>query len=374
LFVDLAEYVSIDIEICSGAPSSSQGQRACPERKIIMADTSNQQFVLTACPEGKAKLDDFRQEETSVSALNDGEVVFRNTLISVDPYQRNLMGNGSSELPTIDVGAVMPGPTVAVVEESRNPGFAAGDHVQTWSGWQRRGVSDGSDLRRIDPAIAPLSTAHGVLGHTGLTAWVGMDRISDAKPGGTIVVTAAAGSVGSMAAQIAKLRGYRVVGIAGGAKKVAYLKSKLGLDDAVDYKANDFAAQLERALPDGIDGLYDNVGDYMFEAVMEHFNKDARIVIGGTIAGYSDTKKPHRADHLPRLLNLFLYRFIEIRSFSVVDHLGRYPDFLAEVTPWVTEGRIKYGEEFVTGFDRIPETFLRLFDGSHDGKLIVKVD
>lgn len=338
-----------------------------------MTSTSNRQFLLANRPKGRARLSDFRLDETPLPALKDGEVLLRNTLISVDPYQRNLMGNGSSELPTIDVGAPMPGPTVAIVEQSKSPAFAVGEYVQSWSGWQEYGVSDGSDLRKIDPEAAPVSMALGVLGHTGLTAWIGMTKLLDARPGGTVVVTAAAGSVGSMAAQIARQRGYRVVGIAGGATKAAFLKNDLGLDEAVDYKADDFDEQLRRALPDGIDGLYDNVGDYMFEAVMEHFNKDARIVIGGTIAGYGDTEFPNRGDRLPRLLNLFLYRFIEIRGFSVTDHLGSYPDFLAEASSWVAEGKIKYSEEFVEGFENIPETFLRLFEGSHDGKLIVKV-
>jgi NADPH-dependent curcumin reductase CurA len=338
-----------------------------------MPNSSNRRFVLVGRPDGKARLSDFKLEEASLPTIQDGEVLFRNTLISLDPYQRNLMGNGSSELPAIDVGTAMPGPTVAVVEQSNNPGFAVGEHVQTWSGWQEYGVSDGSDLRKINPEAGPVSTALGVLGHTGLTAWVGVTKFLDAKPGGTVVVTAAAGSVGSMAAQMAKLGGHRVVGIAGGPKKVAFLKEELRLDDAIDYKAGDFEKQLNRALPDGIDGLYDNVGDYMFEALMEHFNKNARIVIGGTIAGYSDTSHPDRGDRLPRLLNLFLYRFIEIRGFSVTDHLSSYPDFLAEASAWVSEGKIKYAEDFVEGFERIPETFLRLFDGRHDGKLMVKI-
>lgn len=338
-----------------------------------MAEKKNRQFVLVARPQGNAKLKDFKLIETDLPALGDGEVLFRNTLISVDPYQRNLMGNGSSELPPIEIGTPMQGPTIAVIEESRNPNFFPGDQVQTWSGWQDYAVSNGADLRKVDSDHAPVSAALGVLGHTGLTAWVGMRKFLVPKPGDTVVVTAAAGSVGSMVAQMAKLSGNRVVGIAGGAKKVAFLKATLGLDEAVDYKATDFEYQLERALPEGIDALYDNVGDYMFEALMERFNKDARIVIGGTIAGYGDTVHPDRADRLPRLLNLFLYRFINIRGFSVTDHLGDYPAFLAEATQWVKDGSIRYNEEFVDGFERIPETFLRLFDGSHDGKLIVRV-
>lgn len=337
-----------------------------------MPNMSSRQFVLAGRPKGQAQRTDFQLEDAPLPVLEEGEVLYRNTLVSVDPYQRNLMGNGSSELPAIDVGDVMPGPTVAIVEQSNNPDFAVGDHVQTWGGWRECGVSEGSDLRKIDPAVAPVSTALGALGHTGLTAWAGMNMLT-VKPGGTVVITAAAGAVGSMAAQIAKLRGYRVVGIAGGPKKLAFLKDELGLDGAVDYKTADFSEQLDRALPDGIDGLYDNVGDTMFEALMERFNKDARIVINGTIAGYSNTSLPDRSDHLPRLLNLFLYRFIEIRGFNLLDHLGSFPDFLAEATPWVVEGKIKYREEFADGFEQIPATFMRLFDGSHDGKLMVRI-
>ncbi|WP_110647259.1 NADP-dependent oxidoreductase [Salinicola peritrichatus] len=338
-----------------------------------MAKTSNRQILLAARPNGMAKLSDFELVEKRIPSPKDGEVLFRNTLVSVDPYQRNLMGNGSSELPPIDVGTPMSGPTVAIVEESRNPAFAVGDHVQTWSGWQEHAVSDGSDLRKLDPNVAPISTALSVLGHTGLTAWVGMTKFMNPKPGGTLVVTAAAGAVGSLAAQIGKQRGLRVVGIAGGPDKAAYLKVELGLDATVDYKADDFEEQLSRALPNGIDAFYDNVGDYMFEAVMNAFNERAQIVIGGTIAGYSDTTMPKRSDHLPRLLNLFLYRFLQVQGFSVTNHLDCYPDFLAEVAPWVADGKVKYSEEFVDGFEKIPSTFFRLFDGSHRGKLIVRL-
>lgn len=338
-----------------------------------MPSTPNRQIILAARPEGRAKHADFKIVEGKIPALAEGQVLFRNTLVSVDPYQRNLMGNGSSELPTIDVGMAMPGPTVAIIEESNNSKFAAGDYVQTWSGWQERGVSDGSDLRKLDQDEAPVSAALSVLGHTGLTAWVGMTKLMYPKSGGTLVVTAAAGAVGSLAAQIGKLRGLRVVGIAGGASKVAFLKDVLGLDDAVDYKAADFEDQLNRALPDGIDALFDNVGDYMFEALMNRFNKEAQIVINGTIAGYSEKDMPVRPDHLPRLLNIILYRFIEMRGLNLLDHLHEYSAFLAEVGPWVAEGKVKYAEEFVDGFENIPDTFLRLFDGTHGGKLIVRL-
>jgi len=339
-----------------------------------MRPKSNRQFVLRARPEGAPTLSDFKLVHGELPALQDGEVLFRNTLISIVPYQRNQMGNGSSEWPPIGVGDPMQGPTVAVIEESRHANLRVGDHVQTWSGWQEYAISNGSDLRKIDPDAAPVSTALGVLGHTGLTAWFGATRLHEHKPGGTFVVTSAAGSVGAMAAQLAKLRGHRVVGIAGGATKVAYLKDELGLDEAVDYKAVDFAAQLERALPDGIDTLYENVAGPLFQVLMEYFNPHAKMVLCGEIATYSNASLPEGTNYLPRLITLIHYRFIDIKAFAIPDHLDTYPEFLAEVTPLVMEGRIKYSEEFVDGFAKIPETFLRLFDGGHLGKLIVRVD
>ncbi|UYB54174.1 NADP-dependent oxidoreductase [Xanthomonas sp. AM6] len=339
-----------------------------------MTSNTNRQILIAARPNGDPTLRDFAFVERALPSPKDGEVLFRNTLVSIDPYQRNLMGNGSSEWPALEVGDVMQGPTVAVVEESRNPAFRVGDHVQTWSGWQQYAVSDGSDLRKLDPAAAPVSTALGVLGHTGLTAWFGATKVHSLKPGGTFVVTGAAGSVGSMAAQLAKLRGHRVVGIAGGAAKVAYLRDELGLDAAVDYKAGDFADQLERALPDGIDMFYENVGGPIFPVLMEHFNPHAKMVVCGTISDYSHADLPQGTNYLPRLITLIHYRYVDIKAFSIPDHLDKYPDFLAEVAPLVEQGRIKYAEEFVEGFEAIPDTFLKLFDGRHSGgKLIVKI-
>ena len=338
-----------------------------------MKNPLNRQIVLAARPQGNAKLTDFEFVSNVLPAPGAGQVLVRNTLISLDPYQRNLMGNASSELPPIEIGQPMPGPTVAVIEQSNHVDFAVGDHVVTWSGWQEYALSDGAGLQKIDATAAPLSAALGVLGHTGLTAWVGLNKFLDPKPGGTFVVTAAAGSVGSISAQLAKLKGQRVVGIAGGAEKVRYLKEELGLDDAVDYKAPDFAAQLARALPNGLDTLFDNVGGYMFEALMPYFNKHAQIVICGTIAQYGFPGAPDEPNRLPELLKAFLYRFIVIRGFALTDHFGSVPDFLADVAPLVAAGKIKYKEHFVDGFDSIPAAFLQLFDGRNNGKLIAKL-
>ena len=333
----------------------------------------NRQFVVAARPQGNAKPEDFELVTQALPPPAAGQVLLRNVLISLDPYQRNLMGNASSELPPVDLGQPMPGPTVAIVEASNHADFAVGDHVVTWSGWQEYALSDGAGLQQLDAHAAPLSTALGVLGHTGLTAWIGVNKFLDPKPGGTFVITAAAGAVGSVAAQLAKLRGHRVVGIAGGAAKVRYLKEELGLDDAVDYKASDFAAQLARALPDGLDTLFDNVGGAMFEALMPHFNLHAQIVICGTIAQYGFPGAAPGPNRLPELLKAFLYRFIVIRGFALPDHVDSVPAFLADVAPLVASGQLKYNEEFVDGFEQIPEAFLRLFDGRNKGKLMVRL-
>lgn len=337
-----------------------------------MPDSTNRQIRLIARPQGKARLGDFDLIQVPRPVPQAGQILLRNKLLSIDPYQRNLMGNNSSELPPIDLNTTMPGPTVAVVEESNNPAYRAGDHVQTWTGWQDYALSDGSDLRQLDVNAAPPSTALGVLGHTGLSAWMGVSHLMDEMQGGTFVVSAAAGSVGSMAAQIARLKGYRVVGIAGGPVKVAYLKDVLELDEAVDYKAPDFDTRLAAALPTGVDRFFDNVGDHIFEAVMPHLNTHAQVVICGTIAGYNETTLADRRDHLPLFLNLVLYRFVQVRGFNLLDHLHRFPEFLAEATPWVTSGQIKYNEQFVDSFERIPEAFLSLFDGGNSGKLIAR--
>ncbi|WP_413739404.1 NADP-dependent oxidoreductase [Sodalis sp. RH14] len=336
-----------------------------------MKTTLNRQIILAARPIGMAKLSDFTFVETPVPALKDGEVLFRNTLFSIDPYQRNLMGNGSSEWPSIAIGDPMGGPTVGIVEESNNPAFAVGDHIQSWSGWQQYAVSDGADLRKLNAAAAPLSTALGPLGLTGFTAWYGTTKVSTFKPGGTFVVTGAAGAVGSTAAQLMMLRGHRIIGVAGGADKIAFLKNELGIDAAIDYKATDFKEQVARALPDGIDSFFENVGGPNFPVLMEHFNPHAKMVICGTIADYSDTDLPQGTNYLPRLITLIHYRFIDIKAFATPYVMDTFPEFLAEMTPLVVGGKITYREEFVDGFDQLPATLLKLFDGTHSGKKLI---
>jgi len=339
-----------------------------------MSAPINRQIVLAARPVGNPTESDLRVVEREVPVPGDGEILIRNLFISLDPYNRIMMGNANSDAVAIDIGQTMTGATVAVVEESKNADFAVGDHVVSMlSGWQEYAVSGGWDLRKIDPEQAPPSVSLGVLGHTGLTAWVGLTEIVDPKPGGTLVVTAAAGAVGSAAVQIGRLRGHRVVGVAGGQEKSRYLLDVLGVDAAVDYKATDFAEQLARAVPDGIDTVFENVGAFMLEALLPHLNLNAQIVVSGIMSQITATVPPAGPDRVPDLLRAVLYQTLTIRGFALPDYLGSFPKFIAEVGPWVADGRVKYTEDIVDGFEAIPSAFIKIFEGRALGKVIAKI-
>jgi NADPH-dependent curcumin reductase CurA len=338
-----------------------------------MTTPVNRRILLAARPHGAPKPSDLTVVERPVPVPGDGEVLIRNLYVSLDPYNRIIMGNADSDQPPIDIGDTMFGFTVAVVERSDHPGFAIGDHVASMSGWQDYAVSDGSDLRPIDPDAAPLSASLGVLGHTGLTAWVGLTRIVDPKPGGTLVVTAAAGAVGSAAAQIGRLRGHRVVGVAGGPEKCRHLRDDLGLDAAVDYKSPDFADQLARAVPDGIDTVFENVGAVMVEALLPHLNVKAQIAVCGVMSQITRTASVAGPDRVPDLLRAVLYRDLTIRGFSTPDYWDDYPDFLAEVAPWVADGKLRYAEHLIDGLEAIPTAFPTMFEGAAVGKMIARI-
>jgi NADPH-dependent curcumin reductase len=341
-----------------------------------MGKPVNHQIILAARPHGHPKASDFEIVERPVPVPGDGQVLIRNLLISLDPYNRIIMGNAGSELPPIEpiaIGDPMFGFAVAVVEESNNPAFAPGDHVASTSGWQDYALSDGSDLRVIDPDAAPLSANLGALGMTGLTAWVGLTKVLDPKPGGTLVVTAAAGAVGSVAAQIGRLRGHRVVGVAGGAEKTCHLVADLRLDAAVDYKAPDFVDQLARAVPDGIDTVFESVGSFMFEALLPHLNPKAQLVVCGVMSQINRTQPYDGPDRVPDLLKAVLYKDLTIRGFSVPDYFDSYPEFLAEVAPWVAADELRYAEHVIEGLESIPAEFPNMFQGRTMGKTIARI-
>jgi NADPH-dependent curcumin reductase len=341
-----------------------------------MSSRVNRQIILAARPHGSPKASDFEIVERPVPVPGDGQVLVRNILFSLDPFNRILMGNANSDQAPIELGDTMFGFTVAVVEQSNNPAFTVGDHVAGifgTTGWRDYAMSDGSDLRVVDPAAAPLEANLGLLGITGLTAWVGLTKILDPKPGGTLVVTAAAGAVGSAAAQIGKLRGHHVVGIAGGPDKARHLLEDLGLDAAVDHKAPDFAEGLARAVPDGIDTVYENVGVALLPALVPHLNRNAQIAVGGVMSQITQTGAFEGPDNLPDLLRATLYKTLTVRGFDVTEFYDSYPEFLADLAPAVAEQTLHYSTHVVDGgLEMIPVVFPEMFTGRGAGKMIVK--
>lgn len=341
-----------------------------------MSSQVNRQITLAARPHGNPKESDFEIVEGPVPVPGEGQVLVRNTMLSLDPFNRILMGNANSDQAPIALGDTMFGFTIAIVEQSNNPAFAVGDHVSGFlgtTGWQDYAVSDGSDIRVIDPDAVPLSAHLGALGVTGLTAWVGLTKILDPKPGGTLVVTAAAGAVGSAAAQIGKLRGYRVVGIAGGPEKTRHLLEDLGLDAAVDYKAADFEEQLALALPDGIDTIYENVGASQFPMLLPHVNDNAQIAVGGVMSQITMTNVPEGPNRLPEVLRAIFYKNLTVRGFNVTKFYHLYPEFLADLTPAVAEQKLLSTTHFIEGLENIPAVFPEMFTGRVAGKMVAKI-
>jgi NADPH-dependent curcumin reductase CurA len=343
---------------------------------IPMNPQVNRQIVLVARPHGNPKPSDFEIVESPVPVPREGEVLVRNTLVSIDPFNRILMGNANSDQAPIELGDTMFAFTVGIVEQSNNPAFAVGDHVSGFLGtlgWQDYAISNGSDIRVIDPDTAPPSAHLGTLGVTGLTAWVGLTKIIDPKPGGTLVVTAAAGAVGSAAAQIGKLRGYRVVGITGGPEKTRHLIEDLGLDAAVDYKAADFEEQLALAVPDGIDTVYENVGATQFPTLLPHVNVGGQIVVGGIMSQITTTDAPEGPNRLPEVLRAIFYKDLTVRGFNVTKFYDLYPEFLAEVTPAVAEKTMLSRTHVIEGLETIPEAFPEMFTGRGIGKMVARI-
>jgi NADPH-dependent curcumin reductase CurA len=283
------------------------------------------------------------------------------------------MNAGKSYADRVELGAVMVGGTVSEVIESRNPAFHTGDLVTAYAGWQDYAVSDGSDLMVVDPRIQPPSYALGVLGMPGLTAYVGLLDIGQPQPGDTVVLAAATGAVGSIVGQIAKLKGCRVVGIAGAREKCVYAVKELGYDACVSHYDKDMAAQLAAACPDGVDVYFENVGGSSWQAVMPLLNNFARIPICGLIAHYNQIELPPGPDRTSMLQALILQRSLKMQGFIVGNYRDRIPAFINDMGTWIAQGKIKYREDVVDGLENAPEAFLGLFSGDNFGKLVVKV-
>ncbi|QIS11834.1 NADP-dependent oxidoreductase [Nocardia arthritidis] len=330
-------------------------------------------IVLASRPEGAPTPANFRTETYELPEPADGQVLLRTLYLSLDPYMRGRMSAAKSYAKPVEVGEVMVGQTVAEVLESNSPDLAKGDVVLANSGWQTHQVAPAKALRKLDPGAAPVSTALGVLGMPGFTAYSGLLKIGNPRPGETVVVAAATGPVGSAVGQIAKVKGARAVGIAGGPRKVAYLR-ELGFDAVIDHRAPDFAEQLRAAVPDGIDVYFENVGGAVAEAVYPLLNTFGRVPVCGLIASYNATGAPTGPDRLPGFMRSILTKSLTVRGFIMSEFVDEmFGDFLRDMSGWVAEGRVRYLEDVVEGLPNAPEAFIGMLEGRNFGKLVIKV-
>ncbi len=330
----------------------------------------NRQIKLAARPVGMPKETDFELVESAISEPDEGEVLVRTIYLSVDPYQRGRMNEGRSYTKGVEIGEVMIGGGVGAVVASGHPDFRAGEFVNGDVGWQTHAVLDGMHLRKVDPDLAPISTAVGVLGMPGMTAYFGLLEVGRPAPGETVVVSGAAGAVGSLVGQIAKIKGCRVAGIAGTGQKVGYVVDDLGFDAAFNYKeTNDYGRELKRCCPEGIDVYFDNVGGKISDAVFPQLNSKARVVVCGQISQYN-LERPERG---PRFLWHLIVKCARVEGFLVFDFQDRFPEALKQMAVWVRSGKVSYREDVVDGLENAPSAFIGMLNGENIGKRLVKV-
>jgi NADPH-dependent curcumin reductase CurA len=334
----------------------------------------NDRIVLASRPVGAPTQENFRNEELTRPVPKNGEMLLRTIYLSLDPYMRGRMSDAPSYAPPVNIDDVMVGGTVCQIEESRNADFEVGEWVLAYSGWQRYTISDGTDLTRLGKNPAQPSYALGILGMPGFTAYMGLLDIGKPERGETLVVAAATGPVGSTVGQIGKLKGCRVVGVAGGAEKCGYAKETLGFDECLDHKAPDFADRMKQACPDGIDIYYENVGGKVFDAVLPILNVGARIPVCGLVSRYNATELPPGPDRLSLLMAKILIKRLKVQGFIIFDDYGhRYDEFASDMSSMLTEGKIHYREQIVEGLENAPEAFIGMLEGHNFGKLVIKV-
>jgi NADPH-dependent curcumin reductase CurA len=330
----------------------------------------NRSIILASRPEGMPNDSHFRMEENAIPEPTDGEVLIRTLYLSVDPYMRGRMRDAKSYVPPFPINEVLMGGVVGEVIDSKNTHFAVGDTVVGNLGWSDYSLSNGKGIRKIDPSLVSPTTALGILGMPGLTAYFGLLEVGQPKEGETVVVSGAAGAVGTVVGQIAKLKGCRVVGIAGSDEKNEYLVNELGFDAVINYKTTDnMKKALSEACPQGIDVYFDNVGGDITDAAMMLINHKARIVVCGQIALYNQEKP----DFGPRILSQLLINSATAKGFIVSDYADRSAEGLTQLTKWVVSGQLKYRENIVEGLENAPDAFLGLFRGENLGKQLVKV-
>ncbi|MDZ8052887.1 MAG: NADP-dependent oxidoreductase [Aulosira sp. ZfuVER01] len=329
---------------------------------------TNKQILLKSRPAGEPKESDFAVVETPIPEPGEGEVCNRTIYLSLDPYMRGRMSDRESYAAPAELGSVMVGHTVSQVIKSNHPNFSVGDFVLGYDSWQSYAVAKGETLRKLDPNQAPISYALGVLGMPGMTAYCALLDIGQPQAGETVVVSAASGAVGSVAGQIAKIKGCRVVGVAGSDAKCDYVVKELGFDACINRKTQDLDGALKAACPNGIDVYYDNTAGPILEAVLQQINLAARIPLVGLISQYNAESAPPGPNLLPILVKRAL-----IKGFLVGDYLHRQPEFLNDVSQWLRAGKLKYKEDVVEGLENAPKAFIGLLQGENFGKLIVKV-
>ena len=331
----------------------------------------NRRWVLASRPVGEPVAENFRLDSQPVPEPQAGQVLLQTLYLSIDPYMRGRMSDAKSYAPPVALGEVMVGGAVSRVIASQHPDYAVGDLVMAYTGWQEYALSDGNGLFRLGDLAQP-SLALGVLGMPGFTAYMGLLDIGQPQAGETVVVAAASGAVGAVVGQIAKLRGCRVIGIAGGAEKCRYVVDELGFDACVDHKAADLAARLAEACPQGIDVYFENVGGKVFDAVLPLLNTKARVPVCGLIAHYNATALPDGPDRLPLLAATLLKQRIRMQGFIIFDDYGhRYPEFLQQMGPWVAAGKIRFREHRISGFEAAPQALIGVLRGENFGKCIV---
>ena len=339
-----------------------------------MSNIINRRIVLASRPVGAPQPSDFRLEQSTLAAPAAGQLLLRTLYLSLDPYMRGRMSDAPSYAAPVALGEEMVGGTVSRVEASQHPDFKAGELVLGQSGWQSHALSDGKGLTKLDPAITQPSLALGVLGMPGFTATMGLLDIGQPKAGETVVVAAASGAVGAVVGQIAKLKGCRVVGIAGGADKCRYVTEELGFDDCIDHRHADFAQRLAASCPRGVDVYFESVGGAVFDAVLPLLNAKARIPVCGLIAHYNDTALPPGPDRLGLLTRTLLTKRIKMQGFIIFDdYADRYGEFAAQMSAWLKDGKIKYREDLVDGLENAPQALIGLLEGKNFGKLVVRV-
>jgi NADPH:quinone reductase len=329
---------------------------------------NNNIITLKNRPEGMPRLSDFELISRPMPLNDPNEMLLKTIYVSVDPYLRGKMSK--TYFPPFELGSPISSKIIAEVVDSNNSQFVKGDYVSGYLDWAEYQISKGNGLTKIDPKVAPLSAWLGILGTTGLSAYFALLDIGIPKAGETLVVSGAAGAVGSIAGQIGKIIGCQVIGITGSDEKAELLKTKFGFDKAINYKINpDMSKAIARACPNGVDVYFDNVGGEISDGVIANLNNYARVAVCGSISNYNNTEEQIG----PSLLPVIVYKRISLRGFLIADYADRFPEGIAQLSAWLKEGKLTYSETVIKGFHNLPKAFIGLFEGKNEGKMIVEI-